>query len=110
MQNVWLISVTTNQLYVRFEKYASSLICSRPTLIRNLPGLSWLAGSAPLYLSEWSNRKKIETLDAGGHCVLEMPSGTGKTVSLLSLIVAYQQFMPEKRKLIYCSRQYPSSK
>ena len=31
------------------------------------------------------------TLDAGGHCVLEMPSGTGKTVSLLSLIVSYQQ-------------------
>ena len=44
------------------------------------------------------------TLDAGGHCVLEMPSGTGKTVSLLSLIVAYQQHRPEKRKLIYCSR------
>lgn len=40
--------------------------------------------------------------------MLEMPSGTGKTVSLLSLIVAYQQFMPEKRKLIYCSRSYPS--
>lgn len=44
------------------------------------------------------------TLDAGGHCVLEMPSGTGKTVSLLSLIVAYQQHYPEKRKLVYCSR------
>ncbi|PWW72742.1 DNA repair helicase RAD3 [Tuber magnatum] len=44
------------------------------------------------------------TLDAGGHCVLEMPSGTGKTVSLLSLIVAYQQSFPELRKLIYCSR------
>lgn len=44
------------------------------------------------------------TLDAGGHCVLEMPSGTGKTVSLLSLIVSYQQFYPEHRKLIYCSR------
>ncbi|KAF2862257.1 DNA repair helicase [Piedraia hortae CBS 480.64] len=44
------------------------------------------------------------TLDAGGHCVLEMPSGTGKTVSLLSLIVAYQQFYPDHRKLIYCSR------
>ncbi|KAF3036643.1 DNA-dependent ATPase of the nucleotide excision repair factor 4 complex [Didymella keratinophila] len=44
------------------------------------------------------------TLDQGGHCVLEMPSGTGKTVSLLSLIIAYQQFYPEKRKLIYCSR------
>ncbi|KAF5870378.1 putative dna repair helicase rad3 protein [Botrytis fragariae] len=44
------------------------------------------------------------TLDAGGHCVLEMPSGTGKTISLLSLIVAYQQYYPEHRKLIYCSR------
>ncbi|KAJ3300749.1 DNA-dependent ATPase of the nucleotide excision repair factor 4 complex [Borealophlyctis nickersoniae] len=42
-----------------------------------------------------------------GHCLLEMPSGTGKTVSLLSLIVAYQQFYPEKRKLIYCSRTVP---
>lgn len=35
-----------------------------------------------------------------------MPSGTGKTVSLLSLIVAYQQYYPESRKLIYCSRKY----
>jgi hypothetical protein len=51
----------------------------------------------------------IGTLDAGGHCVLEMPSGTGKTVSLLSLIVAYQQYYPEHRKLIYCSREYDCS-
>ncbi|KAG9054571.1 DNA-dependent ATPase of the nucleotide excision repair factor 4 complex [Serendipita sp. 407] len=36
-----------------------------------------------------------------------MPSGTGKTVSLLSLIVSYQQFFPTKRKLIYCSRTVP---
>ncbi len=35
-----------------------------------------------------------------------MPSGTGKTVSLLSLIVAYQQYYPEHRKLIYCSRTH----
>ena len=48
--------------------------------------------------------RSLGTLDAGGHCVLEMPSGTGKTVSLLSLIVAYQQYYPEHRKLIYCSR------
>ncbi|KAJ8584284.1 DNA repair helicase [Rhizopogon salebrosus TDB-379] len=47
------------------------------------------------------------TLDATGHCVLEMPSGTGKTVSLLSLIVSYQQFYPTQRKLIYCSRTVP---
>ncbi|KAG6285947.1 TFIIH/NER complex ATP-dependent 5'-3' DNA helicase subunit, partial [Claviceps aff. purpurea] len=55
-------------------------------------------------INESLTNVRLETLDAGGHCVLEMPSGTGKTVSLLSLIVAYQQFMPEKRKLIYCSR------
>ncbi|PWO00867.1 putative RAD3-DNA helicase/ATPase [Tilletiopsis washingtonensis] len=47
------------------------------------------------------------TLDANGHCVLEMPSGTGKTVSLLSLIVSYQKFHPAARKLIYCSRTVP---
>ncbi|KAI8096768.1 uncharacterized protein BX664DRAFT_324780 [Halteromyces radiatus] len=49
-----------------------------------------------------------KSLDAQGHCVLEMPSGTGKTVSLLSLIVAYQMQYPEQhRKLIYCSRTVP---
>ncbi len=54
---------------------------------------------------ECTDRANPGTLDAGGHCVLEMPSGTGKTVSLLSLIVAYQQYYPEHRKLIYCSRE-----
>ncbi|WFD30076.1 DNA helicase [Malassezia sp. CBS 17886] len=47
------------------------------------------------------------TLDVKGHCVLEMPSGTGKTVSLLSLIVSYQRFYPGSRKLVYCSRTVP---
>ena len=45
-----------------------------------------------------------KTLDAGGNAVLECPSGSGKTVSLLSLIVAYQLHFPEHRKLVYCSR------
>lgn len=45
------------------------------------------------------------TLDNGGKAVLEMPSGTGKTVTLLSLIIAYQMHHPERRKLIYCSRE-----
>ena len=47
-------------------------------------------------------------LDAKGHCLLEMPSGTGKTVSLLALIVAYMKAHPsEVTKLIYCSRTIP---
>ncbi|KAK9324821.1 hypothetical protein V1517DRAFT_316388 [Lipomyces orientalis] len=44
------------------------------------------------------------TLDAGGNCILEMPSGTGKTVSLLSLTIAYQMHYVEHRKIVYCSR------
>ncbi|AGO13974.1 AaceriAGR114Cp [[Ashbya] aceris (nom. inval.)] len=45
-----------------------------------------------------------KTLDAGGNSILEMPSGTGKTVSLLALTVAYQMHYKEHRKIIYCSR------
>eukprot|EP00035_Acanthoeca_spectabilis_P010032 m.177130 g.177130 ORF g.177130 m.177130 type:complete len:824 (-) comp14906_c0_seq12:885-3356(-) len=43
-----------------------------------------------------------------GHSVLEMPSGTGKTVSLLSITISYQLAHPTKiGKLIYCSRTVP---
>lgn len=45
-----------------------------------------------------------KSLDVGGNCILEMPSGTGKTISLLSLTVAYQMYYPEHRKIVYCSR------
>ncbi|KAH9499606.1 General transcription and DNA repair factor IIH helicase subunit XPD [Bulinus truncatus] len=49
-----------------------------------------------------------KALDAKGHCVLEMPSGTGKTVSLLSLIIAYMRANPlDVTKMIYCSRTVP---
>ncbi|XP_043605071.1 general transcription and DNA repair factor IIH helicase subunit XPD isoform X1 [Bombus pyrosoma] len=48
------------------------------------------------------------SLDAKGHCLLEMPSGTGKTITLLSLIVAYMLENPlDVTKLIYCSRTVP---
>eukprot|EP00405_Crypthecodinium_cohnii_P037987 CAMPEP_0206536930 /NCGR_PEP_ID=MMETSP0325_2-20121206/7038_1 /ASSEMBLY_ACC=CAM_ASM_000347 /TAXON_ID=2866 /ORGANISM="Crypthecodinium cohnii, Strain Seligo" /LENGTH=892 /DNA_ID=CAMNT_0054034227 /DNA_START=156 /DNA_END=2831 /DNA_ORIENTATION=+ len=43
-------------------------------------------------------------LDAKGQCVLEMPTGTGKTVTLFSLITSYQYARPEVGKLIYCTR------
>ena len=46
-------------------------------------------------------------LDAKGHGLLEMPTGTGKTVSLLSLITSYQYAHPDAGKLIYCTRTVP---
>ncbi|KAJ1553461.1 DNA-dependent ATPase of the nucleotide excision repair factor 4 complex, partial [Nowakowskiella sp. JEL0078] len=45
-------------------------------------------------------------LDAKGHALLEMPSGTGKTITLLSLII-FAQPLSSTRKLIYCSRTVP---
>ncbi|KAH8071320.1 ATP-dependent DNA helicase [Aureococcus anophagefferens] len=44
-----------------------------------------------------------KALDAEGHALLEMPTGTGKTACLLTLITAYQYAHPEMGKLIYCS-------
>lgn len=43
-------------------------------------------------------------LDAKGHCLLEMPTGTGKTITLLSLIRSYQLAHHDIGKLIYCTR------
>ncbi|CAG12711.1 unnamed protein product, partial [Tetraodon nigroviridis] len=62
-----------------------------------------------IYPEQYSYMLELKrTLDAKGHGVLEMPSGTGKTISLLSLIVAYQKAFPlEVTKLIYCSRTVP---
>lgn len=74
-------------------------------LIDNLPIIFPYDRIYPEQYSYMCDLKR--TLDATGHCVLEMPSGTGKTVSLLSLIVSYQQFYPTRRKLIYCSRTVP---
>ncbi|CAB4013637.1 TFIIH basal transcription factor complex helicase XPD subunit, partial [Paramuricea clavata] len=43
-----------------------------------------------IYPEQYSYMFELKrSLDAKGHCLLEMPSGTGKTISLLSLIVAY---------------------
>lgn len=58
-----------------------------------------------IYPEQYQYMRDIKrTLDAGGNSILEMPSGTGKTVSLLSLTIAYQMHYPEHRKIIYCSR------
>ena len=43
-------------------------------------------------------------LDARGDALLEMPTGTGKTISLLALITSYQHAHPDTGKLVYCTR------
>ena len=48
-----------------------------------------------------------QALDNKQHCMLEMPTGTGKTITLLSLITSYQLAHPEVPKLIYCTRTVP---
>ena len=57
--------------------------------------------------------------DGGGKCVLEMPTGTGKTVCLLSVTTSFQYHCmqldaaasgagaaatPKVRKIVYCTR------
>lgn len=36
-----------------------------------------------------------------------MPTGTGKTIALLSLITSYQLAHPDSGKLVYCTRTVP---
>ncbi|KAK4020853.1 hypothetical protein OUZ56_002797 [Daphnia magna] len=62
-----------------------------------------------IYPEQFSYMLELKrALDAKGHCLLEMPSGTGKTTTLLSLIVAYMKAHPlDLTKLVYCSRTVP---
>jgi DNA excision repair protein ERCC-2 len=48
------------------------------------------------------------TLDQRGQGLLEMPTGTGKTVAVFSLMLAYQHKYPEQTgKLVFCTRTVP---
>lgn len=42
-----------------------------------------------------------------GHCLLEMPTGTGKTACLLAIVLAYKKKFAKIGKLIYCTRTVP---
>lgn len=39
------------------------------------------------------------TLDATGHALLEMPTGTGKTISLLALLTSYLTHRSKYKKV-----------
>lgn len=61
-----------------------------------------------IYPEQYAYMLEIKrSLDAKGHALLEMPTGTGKTVSMLSLITSYQRMHPEVGKLVYCTRTVP---
>ncbi|KAG8477709.1 hypothetical protein CXB51_027694 [Gossypium anomalum] len=59
-----------------------------------------------IYPEQYSYMIELKrALDAKGHCLLEMPTGTGKTIALLSLITSYSLSKPQTPiKLIYCTR------
>lgn len=43
-----------------------------------------------------------KTLDSTGHAILEMPTGTGKTICLLALLTSYLAHR-DKYKKVFCS-------
>lgn len=58
-----------------------------------------------VYPEQYEYMKELKRgLDGRGHCIIEMPTGTGKTVTLLSFFLSYQVVQPDVRKLIYCTR------
>ena len=74
----------------------------------NIDGLAVYFPYDYIYPEQYEYMTELKrSLDAQGHCLLEMPSGTGKTVCLLSLITAYLMAHPDRGKLIYCTRTVP---
>jgi DNA excision repair protein ERCC-2 len=74
----------------------------------DLDGLDVFFPYERIYLEQHQYMRSLkQSLDAGGHCLLEMPTGTGKTVCLLSLITSYQYANPSAGKLVYCTRTVP---
>ena len=49
-------------------------------------------------------KQVLETNEEKGHALLEMPTGTGKTVCIFSLYLALKYIRPDLGKLIYCTR------
>lgn len=71
----------------------------------DLDGLDLFFPYDYLYKEQYEYMLQLKrAIDQKGHALLEMPTGTGKTVCLISLITAYQFQYPQTGKLIYCTR------
>jgi DNA excision repair protein ERCC-2 len=71
----------------------------------NLDGLPVCFPYAAIYPEQHAYMGELKrALDARGHAVLEMPTGTGKTAALLSLITSYALANPSRPlRLLYCT-------
>lgn len=76
-------------------------------VVVDVDGLKVVFPYPSLYPEQLAYMRELKrALHHGGHAVLEMPSGTGKTITLLSLITAYisSRGADRSRKLVYCTR------
>lgn len=74
----------------------------------NLDGLDVFFPYDYIYREQYDYMLELKrALDDKGHVLLEMPTGTGKTVCLVSLITSYQFQYKQTGKLIYCTRTVP---
>lgn len=77
-------------------------------MLCNIDGLPVYFPYDYMYPEQYSYMLELKhSLDAKGSALLEMPTGTGKTVCLISLVTSYQHAYPQTGKLIYCTRTVP---
>lgn len=78
-------------------------------MILDIDGLEVLFPFEYIYPEQYEYMLELKrVLDAKGHGVLEMPCGTGKTISILSVILSYSIKHPHAvSRLVYCSRTVP---
>lgn len=68
----------------------------------NIDGLTVYFPYPQVYSEQFQYMCELKkTLDAEGHAVLETPTVTGKTVTLLSFITSYHLQRPQMAKFIY---------
>ena len=74
----------------------------------DIDGIDVIFPFASPYPEQLEYMRQIKlSLDATGPALLEMPTGTGKTVCLLAMICAYMSQRDNVGPLIYCTRTIP---